>query len=191
MCSIRNNWQQYAYSILLLICILVSNSSQQKLINQPQPFQRLSKSVGEDANGFKPVAVPLNHRQIAPVDVKFQNGLSSQTKSAPTLQAIAQVDEPIDKTANDEERSINISAADLEDLAWELMKEAMRNGNGAIQKRSADQSRAALSDIFFSKGLINGVKKFAENYIFKAASASSFKDLLPTSGRLFLFKGIY
>lgn len=193
MCSIKSSWQQYAYSILLLISIFVSHSSQQQPINQPRPFQRSSKAVGEDVNGFKPIGAPLQYIQTAPVEVKHQNVQFSQTKSTPepipTTTAIAQIDKTIDKTKNTEKRSIRISFEDLENLAWAFVGDAFRTGNGAIQKRSIDQ-RALLTDLFFNQDIIGRVKKFTEKYIFQAASASSFKDLLPTSGRLFLFKGI-
>lgn len=193
MCSIKSSWQQYAYSILLLISIFVSYSSQQQPINQPRPFQRSFKTVGEDVNGFKPIGAPLQHIQTAPVEVKHQNVQFSQTKSTPepipTTTAISQIDKTIDKNAASEKRSIRISFEDLEDLAWAFVGDAFRSGNGAIQKRSIDQ-RALLTDLFFNQDIIGRVKKFTEKYIFQAASASSFKDLLPTSGRLFLFKGM-
>lgn len=204
MCSIRNNWQHYTYSILLLIIVLASNSCQQKL--SPQPFQRFSKSVNENDNGFKPIVGPIIQMQPAHVAVtdssananatanknadavasSSTNFNSNQTKSTEPQTAIAQVDKPADQNEKKELRSINIRMEDVENLAWEFMKEVGQS-NGVIKKRSTDQ-RAIFTDLLFNSDLGNRVKIFAEKYIFQAASASTLKDIIPTSGRLFLFK---
>lgn len=196
MCSIRNSWQQYAYTILLLICVLVSNSSQQIQINKPQPFQRHSKAVGDNVDGFQPIVAPVNQiKSTLPpaksVDDANQNDKqlsetttksSNPTATNPT--AIAQVDQ----NERIEKRSINIRFDDLERLAWLFVREVSRSGNGAIQKRSTEPR--ALTDLIFGSDVLKRVKKFTEKYIFEAAGASALKDILPNSGRLFLFKGM-
>lgn len=183
MCSIKNKWQQYAYSILLLISVLVTSSNQQKPINQPQPFQRYSKAVGDNDEGFQPIAAPLTLKHQAPEALTTRNHQLQLTPSA-----IAPIDKPIDKRENEnrQDRS-NQLVADLEDLMWAIVRDDIRNGNGAIQKRSVEPR--GITDLLFNQDVISRVKKFTEKYIFQAAGASAFKDILPNSGRLFLFKG--
>lgn len=198
MCLKRFNWRQNTLSILLLIIVLASHSSQHKLPNAPQPASRFSKAVSEDTDGFMPISAPTDYRppttNVAPI---IQSNESPATESTTTT--IAEADRRIDTHENfnregDDEkeqvRSINVSLQELEDVVWDFLAIASQaSDESIIQKRSIDEQRAYITDLLFNENVINTVKKFAEKYIFQAASGSALQNFMPAGGRLFLFKG--
>lgn len=203
MCLKRVNWRQYTLSILLLLIVLVSKSCQHKLISEPQPFQRFSKSVGEDKDGFKPIVPPTDHKSISTTsapEAVTQKTEQPIIESKPT--AIAQINRRIDsdvdnlddKTEDEKERrelrSIDLSLQKLQEMTMDFLAIIGQSNDGTIQKRSINEQRAFITDLLFNEKVINRVKKFTEKYIFQAASGSSLQDLVPAGGRLFLFKGI-
>lgn len=204
MCLKRVNWQQYTLSILLLMIVLVSNSSQHKIISKPQPF---SKSVGDDKDGFIPIISPTNYKPISTTSIPepvIQKNEHTITDTKPT--AIAQIQKQIDTNEDDlndknedeveklqeqeEIRSIKLSLQELNEMVIDFLAIVGQSNDGTIQKRSINDQRAYITDLLFNENVINGVKKFTEKYIFQAASGSALQNLVPAGGRLFLFKGM-
>lgn len=184
MCQKRVNWQQYTYSVLLLLLVaFVSNSNQQKHINtqQPQPF-RYAKSVSENRNNVVSITLPnsANHNknhenavgdEIPRTDVSNQRSLATVTSHV----------------KQSEVRSIEFSLRELQNLLSNLMIVESQTHNGAqIQKRSIDV-RSFITDLLFDGKLFNRIQKFTERYILPTAAL---KNLVPTGARFFLFKGM-
>lgn len=200
MCLKRFNWRQNTLSILLLIIVLASHSSQHKLLNAPQqPFNRFSKAVGGDTDGFIPIVAPTDYRPnaiatAAPVIQTNENPVtqSSATTMAPADRRIDYQEDFNNESEDEKEqvRSINVSLQELEEVVWDFLAVAGQANEGSIQKRSIDDQRALITDLLFNDNVINTVKKFAEKYIFQAASGSALQNFMPAGGRLFLFKGI-
>lgn len=210
MCLKRVNWQQYILSVLLLIIVLASNSSQQKLFSSPRPFQtRYSKAVDNDQEGFMPIIPPTEYKPTAaaaaaPVtatDITKHDEPVTILKPMAIMEAdrridtdeIDETDESVDREgeeSNDEEafRSINHSIQELQEMTTDFL--AIIKQNSGIQKRSTDQQRNFITDYLFNDQVINRVKKFTEKYIFQAASGSAIQNIVPAGGRLFFFKGI-
>lgn len=202
MCLRRVNWRQYTLSILLLIIVLASNSSQHKLIGSPRPFQRYSKAVGTEQDGFlpivppteyKPAATPAAPSSVSATDVTKHDESVTTMKAAEAVEADRRIDndETTDekKDENDTQaiRSINHSIQELRDMTMDFLSIIKQNG---IQKRSTDQQRNFITDYLLSDQVINRVKKFTEKYIFQTGSSSAFQNIVPAGGRLFFFKGM-
>lgn len=185
MCLKRANWRQYTYSILLLIIVLASNSSQQTVISTPQPF-RYSKAVGEDKNGFVPIVQHKNHQENVVV-------ANAQRNQSPTTKIIPPSITPVAKNAanydENEVRSVAVSLQELETMLENVLAIENQSHDGAIQKRSADD-RALITDYLVNSDIIKNVKKFAEKYISEVASGAALQNIVPAGARLFLFKGI-
>lgn len=203
MCLKRANWRQYILSVLLLIIVLASNSSQQKLFSSPRPFQRFSKVVGTDEDGFMPMAVPTAYKPLTKqteyqaVDTPLATTVATQndeplTELKSTAKVAANRRFNTDVTANTNEReairSINHSIQELQEMTLDFLT-IIKQNNG-IQKRAADQQRNFITDYLFNDEVINRVKKFTEKYIFQAASGSALQNIVPAGGRLFFFKGM-
>lgn len=211
MCQKRITWRQYTFSILFLIAGLASISNQQKLISSPRSFQKYSKAVGEENDGFvpittrteyKPASAPFIATPSAPLfalkHAKPYTELSSVTPQ--TDRRIDDTDESQEtddenvnheKNENDEReaiRSINHSLQELEEMTMDFLTIIKQNNKG-IQKRSTDQTRSFITDYLLNENVINRVKKFTEKYILSAASGSALQNIVPADGRLFLFKG--
>lgn len=185
MCLKRANWRQYTCSILLLIIVLASNSSQHTVISTPQPF-RYSKAVGEDKNGFVPIVQHKNQPENVPVG-DAQRNQSPSTKIPPT--SIAPIARNAPKYDENEMQSVAVSLLELETVLEDFLAIKSQSHDRAIQKRSADD-RALITDYLVNSDVINNVKKLAEKYIFEVASGSALQNIVPAGARLFLFKGI-
>lgn len=200
MCLKRVNWQQYILSVLLLIIVLASNSSQHKLFSSPRPFQPYSKAVDNDQDGFMPIVPPTVYKPAAaPVTAtditKHDEPVTILKPTAVIKEADRRIDtdEPDDREneeSNDKQalRSINHSIQELQEMTMDFL--AIIKQNSGIQKRSADQQRNFITDYLFNDQVINRVKKFTEKYIFQAASGSALQNIVPVGGRLFFFKGM-
>ena len=202
MCVKRVNWRQYTLSILLLIIVLASNSSQHKLIGSPRPFQRYSKAVGIDQNGFMPIvpsteyrpeATPAAPSSVSATDVTKHEEPVTTVKSAEVVEAERRIDteETTDETKDESDtealRSINHGIQELREMTLDFLTIIKQNG---IQKRSTDQQRNFITDYLLSDQVINRVKKFTEKYIFQTGSSSALQNIVPAGGRLFFFKGM-
>lgn len=198
MCLKRVNWRQYTLSILLLIIVLASNSSQHKLIGSPQPFQRYSKAVGNDQDGFmpivsttkyKPAATPAAPSYVSATDVTKHEESVTTIKSSEPVKTEKRIDTDETTDENDTEaiRNINHSIQELREMTIDFLSIIKQNG---IQKRSTDQQRNFITDYLLSDQVINRVKKFTEKYIFQTGSSSALQSIVPAGGRLFFFKGM-
>lgn len=201
MCLKRVNWRQYSLSILLLIIVLASSSSQHTLIGSPQPFQRYSKAVGNDHDGFMPIVPPTQYKPAATpaapssasaTDVTNREESVTTMMAAEAVEAERRTDtdamtERKDESDTEAIRSIDHSIKELREMTMDFLAIIRQNG---IQKRSTDQQRNFITDYLLSDQVINRVKKFTEKYIFQTGGSSALQSIVPAGGRLFFFKGM-
>lgn len=181
------NWRRYAIPIVWLVIVLASKTSQHTVSSAAQPFQRYSKAVDDDQGGFVPIVKPTDYQPVE----STPNPIQKSVQPNQVTESTEMIEGTDDQRELSEVRSLNLNLEELQNVLWEyLVVESLENlnGKGTIQKRSAEQ-RAFITDLLFNEKLINRVKAFTEKYIFQAASGSSFQDVLPAGGRLFLFKG--
>lgn len=170
----NSDYQRFLTSIFLLIVVFVANSNQQKLISSK--ITSVAQLVNNQ-NATKTKEVIKNESN------NFGERLDESTTTLPDRNS----EEEPEKSG--ETDSITIRLKDVQNMLEDFLNEEKLEANdGPLQKRSTDQ-RAYVTDLLFNDKFVKRVKKFTEKYIFQAASGSALNHVLPTAGRVFLFKG--